>query len=328
MGLLRQLAGNRLTQTNEELCGITTQTPAGKHTQSMPSRHTRWRRELKRLRYTAVAPLLLAPIRLLRATRYYAPKLRQIMVWLYKSREEGNYTFAITELNQIYLAHTLSIVSGCSYEKVFQYLREPLEDLALQHHVLEYTRRKPYRYYSDARCDFGRRIGWYAMARLMKPKMIVETGVDKGLGAVLLCSALLRNEREGFPGRYYGTDIDPHAGYLLAPPYDSVGQILFGDSIESLKRLNAVDLFIHDSDYSSGYERFEYQLIASKLTRRAIILGNKAHSSGELALFSQSHGRQFLFFREEPEDHWYPGAGIGISFPPQANCDAANDIKD
>jgi hypothetical protein len=166
------------------------------------------------------------------------------------------------------------------------------------------------------------------MARLMKPKTIVETGVDKGMGAVLLCSALLRNEREGFPGRYYGTDIDPHAGYLLAPPYDSVGQILYGDSIESLKRLDAIDLFIHDSDYSSGYERFEYQLIASKLTRPAVILGNKAHDSDELARFSERHGRQFLFLREEPQDHWYPGAGIGVSFPPQANHGPANNRQD
>jgi hypothetical protein len=25
--------------------------------------------------------------------------------------------------------------------------------------------------------------------------------------------------------------------------------------------------------------------------------------------------RNFLFFKEEPEEHWYPGAGIGIAFP-------------
>ena len=308
--------------------GIIEWPPSEKPAQSMPPRRPLWRRKLKRLRYTPWAPILLAPLRLLRAAGYYTPKLRQILVWLYKSREEGNYTFAITELNQTYLAHMLSIVSGCPYDRVLLYLREPLKDRELRRHVVEYSCRKPYRYYSDARCEFGRRIGWYALARLMKPKIIVETGVDKGLGAVLLCSALLRNQQEGFPGQYYGTDIDPHAGYLLAPPYDSVGRILYGDSIESLKRLDAIDLFIHDSDYSSNYERFEYQLIASKLTRRGVILGNKAHSSGELAYFSENNGRQFLFFREEPKDHWYPGAGIGISFPPQASQGIGGYIRD
>ncbi len=270
--------------------------------------------------------MVFAPLRLLVAAGYYTPKLSQIMVWLYKSREEGNFTYGITELNQIYLAHMLSTVSGCRYDRVLIYLREPSEDSELRRHVMEYSRQKPYRYYSDARCEFGRRLGWYALTRLMKPKVIVETGVDKGLGSVLLCSALLRNQREGFPGRYYGTDIDLHAGYLLVPPYDSVGQILYGDSIESLGQLDEVDLFINDSDHSSDYERSEYQIIASKLTQRAIVLGDNAHSNGELASFSRNHGRQFLFFREEPADHWYPGAGIGISFPPRANFLSEEEI--
>lgn len=275
------------------------------------------RKQVKRLRRTALGPLVFAPIRLFSAARYYTPKLAEIVIWLYRSREETNFTYGITERNRIYLAHMLSIVSGCSYDRVMVYLHEPSEDLQLQHHVREYSRRKPYRYYSDARCDFGRRIGWYALARLMKPRLIVETGVEKGLGSVLLCSALLRNQSEGFPGRYFGTDIAKDAGYLLAPPYDSVGQVLYGDSIESLKQLDGVELFINDSDHSMDYERREYQTISSKLTQRAIILGDNSHCNGELASFSRNHGRQFLFFHEEPADHWYPGAGIGISFPPQ-----------
>ena len=275
------------------------------------------KRELKQLRSTALGPILFAPLRLMRAAHYYTPKASQILVWLCKSREDGNFTYGITEANQIYLAHMLSVVSACPYDRVLSYLREPSEDSDLQRHVTEYSCQEPYRYYSDARCEFGRRIGWYALARLMRPKVIVETGVDKGLGSVLLCSALLRNQREGFPGRYYGTDIDPHAGYLLVPPYNSVGQILYGDSLESLKRLDGIDLFINDSDHSSEYEGMEYRVIAPKLTRTAVILGDNAHCTDELALFSQSHGRQFLFFREEPASHWYPGAGIGISFPAQ-----------
>ena len=70
-----------------------------------------------------------------------------------------------------------------------------------------------------------------------KPKIVVETGIDKGLGSVLLCSALLKNKEDGFEGRYYGTDINPKAGYLLSGKYLKVGEILFGDSITSLKKL-------------------------------------------------------------------------------------------
>jgi hypothetical protein len=35
----------------------------------------------------------------------------------------------------------------------------------------------------------------------------------------------------------------------------------------------------------------------------------------KLALFSRKTGRHFLMFYEKPKNHWYPGAGIGISFP-------------
>jgi hypothetical protein len=31
-----------------------------------------------------------------------------------------------------------------------------------------------------------------------------------------------------------------------------------------------------------------------------------------LAKYSNEQGRKFLFFKEEPLNHWYPGAGIDI----------------
>ena len=151
----------------------------------------------------------------------------------------------------------------------------------------------------------------------MKPRVVIETGVDKGLGASLLCSALQRNVAEGFPGRYYGTDINPHAGRLFTAPYTEFGEILYGDSITTLAALDVqIDLFINDSDHSADYESREYETILPKLSARAIILGDNAHVADALADFSRTRGRQFLFIREEPLDHWYLGAGIGVSFKP------------
>jgi predicted O-methyltransferase YrrM len=168
----------------------------------------------------------------------------------------------------------------------------------------------------DLMSPFGRRLGWYAVARAIKPGTVVETGVERGHGAVILCAALMRNATEGHPGRYYGTDINPEAGYLLTEPYSAMGNILYGDSIESLKALDGtIDLFINDSDHSAEYEYREYHTVAHKLSPGAIILGDNAHVTDSLALFARETGRRFIFFREEPKNHWYPGAGIGISFP-------------
>ncbi len=130
----------------------------------------------------------------------------------------------------------------------------------------------------------------------------------------MLCAALMRNEAEGCTGQYFGTDINPDAGFLLAEPYNSVGRILYGDSIQSLQSIPSIDLFVNDSDHSAQYERREYETIAPKLSNRGLILGDNCHCNDVLADFSAMRGRQFVFFREEPRDHWYPGGGIGISF--------------
>ena len=91
--------------------------------------------------------------------------------------------------------------------------------------------------------------------------------------------------------------------------------ILYGDSIESLAKLDeSIDLFINDSDHSAEYEALEYRTIAPKLSERAIIIADNAHVTDELMRFSRASGRRFMFFREEPADHWYLGAGIGLSF--------------
>ena len=47
---------------------------------------------------------------------------------------------------------------------------------------------------------FGRRLGWYCAARVLRPKHIVETGIHDGLGAVALLMALRRNGQKGSPG--------------------------------------------------------------------------------------------------------------------------------
>jgi hypothetical protein len=71
---------------------------------------------------------------------------------------------------------------------------------------------------------------------------------------------------------------------------------------------------VNDSERSGDYEYREYQTIAEKLNPGAIILGDNSHVSDSLCHFAWEAGRCFVFFREVPKDHWYPGAGIGFAF--------------
>jgi hypothetical protein len=253
--------------------------------------------------------------RILCATSYYNAKYLKILKWGFISREDTNYTYDLSDLNIAYLASTISVVTKQPFNTIYSYIEEARNDTELKNYVIRKTTNSEFRNVADFRCEFGRRLGWYGFTRAIKPKIVIETGLDKGIGSVLLCAALLRNNKEGFEGQYYGTDINPNAGFLLDEQYKKVGKILYGDSIESLKRLDfKIDLFINDSDHSPDYEYREYLAIKDKLSSNAIILGDNSHSTDKLYLFSIETSRHFLFFPEVPRDHWYPGAGIGISF--------------
>lgn len=236
--------------------------------------------------------------------------------WLVRSREITNFTYDLDPLNRRYLAAFVSHVTGAEADRVLDCFSELEEDESLRRHIETVTRQRPQRRVADDQPRYGRRIGWYAVVRMLKPKVVVETGVDKGLGACVLTAALRRNERDGYPGYYYGTDRHPRAGYLLTGEYARHGRILYGDSIESLRTLDgAIDLFINDSDHRAEYEAAEYQTIRDKLSPGAIVLGDNAHVTDTLLRFAEDTGRRFLFFQEKPRQHWYPGAGIGAAFP-------------
>lgn len=232
--------------------------------------------------------------------------------WLLESSEETNFTYDVEERNIKYICATVAHVCRVNYEMAEQAVYELFRDSELSDFIVERSRDSGA---ADAVARYGRRCCWYAFVRLCKPRVVVETGIDKGLGSLVLTAALRRNDREGFKGYYYGTDINPSAGYLFGGPYGEYGKILYGDSLESLQRLNTpIDIFVNDSDHSEEYERREFECIAPLLSPQALVLGDNSHCSPQLLEFARESGRNFLFIPEDPKDHWYPGAGVGIAF--------------
>ena len=248
------------------------------------------------------------------AYSYYQKKLSLINKWAWGDNERSNFFYDLTDLNKEHLAQTISFLTNNKIEKVFNYFDELLSDKELYDHLSYFLKKSP-DYGSEIKFAYGRRIGWYALVRILKPKIIVETGVDQGVGACVLSSAILRNKSEGFEGEYIGTEINPNAGKLFQEPYKRVGRIIYGDSIKTLREINFdIDLFINDSDHSSDYEYKEYLEIEKNLSPNAFILGDNSHVTNCLSKFSIQTKRNFIFFKEIPSNHWYPGAGIGISF--------------
>ena len=266
--------------------------------------------------------------RVYNASKIYNKRYWQILKWGITSKEDTNYTYRLSEANIRYLANTISVVTKVDYSIILNYIHEAESDIFLKETILTTIKNSSFKKFADSEVSFGRRLGWYAFARAMKPKIIIETGIDKGLGAILLCAALLRNKEEGYDGKYYGTDINPDAGYMLIGKYKETGEILYGDSIKSLSQFTEnIDLFINDSEHSSEYEYQEYQTIQKLITDKTVILGDNSHCTDKLAVFSNEMDRSFLFFKEEPLNHWYPGAGIGISYKNTAISQNNNKIK-
>jgi Methyltransferase domain len=245
---------------------------------------------------------------------YLLPQNKLALSWIFKRGEKSNFNYSLTSLNLEHLAQAISVVTGSSQAVIQSYLDELNSDIKLKCFLTSDVN------FSNSnelfRFDFARRYGWYALVRSLKPKLVIETGVDQGVGACVISSALIRNLSDGFPGRYLGTEINKNAAKLfISSEYATVGQVVFGDSIETLAMLDEkIDLFINDSDHSSEYEYQEYLTIKSKLSPSGVIIGDNSHVSNALSRYSFESGRKFLFFAEKPHDHWYPGAGIGISF--------------
>ena len=231
--------------------------------------------------------------------------------WIKSRTEDSNFYYSLSAENRQQLIHFVSTTFSADSDLVRDYFREIEDNEYLIKAMSGYLGKL--RYY-DSAPEIGRRVAWYAIIRLLKPKVVIETGVHHGVGGLVICLALLSNRLEGNPGKYIGVDIDPSAGELIDLEIFDFAQLVFNNSHSFLDAVDfACDLFIHDSDHSAEFETGEYMRIHGKMTEDAIIISDNSHASPSLRAFSENQNRPFYFFREVPNQHWYPGAGIGIS---------------
>jgi len=232
--------------------------------------------------------------------------------WLLASREWTNFTFHITGHNLREIVEFAHLLTGAPREAARGYLDEALSDVDLKRHVARLTASVPFFAFADGEARFGRRLGWYVLVRILKPRVVVESGIDKGLGTCLLAAALQRNHTEGSPGRLYALDLQPGAGWLVQAPYDSAVEFRFGDSHATLRKMREqIDLFVHDSDHSYEHESEEYRIIKEWLSDVALVLSDNAHKSTALMDFAESIDRDYYFCPERPENGFYSANGIG-----------------
>lgn len=277
------------------------------------NRHTVRRRVAASPLATLAAYAVRAPI----LARHLMSQFKYGGRWLLRSRETTNLNYALTPLNRLHLAWWVAGVSERPVKEILTYFEELESDSALGEHVHVETEKSRYRRVSDEQADYGRRLGWYALVRALRPAHVVETGIDKGLGTCVLAAAVMRNGA----GRVTAVDVTPDAGWLVSGPYAVVVDILCGDAATVIRSLTTpVDLLIHDVHYLPEQERDEYEAALPKLSARGMLVSDNAHAYAVLPDLAARLGWQFSYFQERPRDHWYPGAGLGAAWPARTTC--------
>ena len=264
-------------------------------------------------RYLATSPFArgaAVPKRAMVAARYDARVIGRSVDWLVRSRETTNFTYDLDPLNTDQLCWFVSAVTGAQISQVRGWMQELEDDTKLIDHLTSRLSSNPLRKVCATEPHWARRAGWYLIVRALQPDNIVETGTHLGLGSSVIAAALLRNGH----GRLTTIDVDPEAGYLIGEPWSSVVDRRIGSSVEVLAELREVDMFLHDSLHTYDYETSELAAVGPNLTTDAIVLSDNAHDSAALSHWAERTGHHYLFFKELPGHHWWPGDGIGVAW--------------
>jgi len=145
----------------------------------------------------------------------------------------------------------------------------------------------------------------YAIMRLMEPTVILETGVANGESTFFILNAIQQNGR----GQLYSTDISDDVGALLEDKEKTNWslEVLNVSSLSRRKesfrnaidRIPAIDFFIHDSDHSYWWSRFEYESVYPKMTSDSIMASDDVDFSYAFIDFARKVGAKPLFLLDK-----------------------------
>jgi predicted O-methyltransferase YrrM len=147
--------------------------------------------------------------------------------------------------------------------------------------------------------DGDRRLGRLAwcLARHLRPRRVVETGVARGLTTRTLLEGLRRN---GGAGRLWSIDLPPfvegrarETAVAVPPGLRDRWTLLSGSSRKHLpgllRGLGRIDLFVHDSSHTARNVRFELEQVWPALTPGGAVLIDDVEKNAATGEFVRAH---------------------------------------
>lgn len=145
-------------------------------------------------------------------------------------------------------------------------------------------------------------VNYYALIRILKPKIVIETGTDTGGLTSWVLSAMHKNNC----GKLLSIDIPSKTGELTMETdlsQDQIGKFIpeayrnrwelhLGDAKELLPKLlleNNVDMFIHDSLHTRTHMLFEYNCARALMRPGTVIISHDILWNKAFFDFTASH---------------------------------------
>lgn len=222
--------------------------------------------------------------------------------------EFDNFTYELA--NEAELVRFLQVTLGVDQSRLEQYLAETRTDPGL---TTDLWRRLRWRLDYKRRPPLGRRATWYVLARALKPELVVETGVQDGLGSLVVLRALARNAGEGRPGRLISVDTLPTVGWLVPASERHAWQLIIGSSEEVLaSALNgeAVGLFLQDSGGDLALARRELEIVLPHTADGTVLVSQNQRPA--LAALCDERNMPYSEFWHQPRDHIFSGSVTGF----------------
>lgn len=132
----------------------------------------------------------------------------------------------------------------------------------------------------------------YQLVRFLRPEIVVETGVANGHSSFFILNALMANNS----GILHSIDREQNVGSLLRAGdrerwclHTLERQRLKKSFVQILESLPSIGLFLHDSDHTYAWQRFELEAALKRLAPSGVLVSDDCDASYAFVDFCRDH---------------------------------------